>query len=258
MKKYAIFGLMVLACFTVKAQFELTGVRYAGYTTNAVPAGFSILAVPFGGFDTSNFVTNNISLEALISTNGLSIDDRLIVFNEANTNYYYYTLTGTGWSALDVADIGTSSTNFVTIIPGQPLSTIAKAQGYAFWLKTTNATIAQLQGVVNTNAAGITIAAGTSFTLVGNTLPSVLNLNSDSFTNNTWFTAGPPGRGDEIHVVSGNAYIQNVYYGGGWKKITYTTTNVVYSVPSDPIPAGSGMWYLRRGTTPETLTIKGN
>lgn len=243
MKKYAIFGLMVLACFNVKAQFELTGVRYAGYTTNAVPAGFSILAVPFGGFDTSNFITNNISLEALVSTNGLAINDRLIVFDEGSMNYYYYNFTGTAWTNLLVTELGGDSTNHVVDAP--LLSTITKAQGYAFWLKTTNATIAQLQGVVNTNAAGVLVATNV-LTLVGNALPTALNLNSASFTNaNPWFLSYSPdtGPGDEILVVSGGTnYVRNVFIDGQWKKNSGTQL-------SDDVPAGAGLWFFRRGDT---------
>jgi len=258
MKKYTVLSALAFTCLTMKAA-ELDGVRYGGYTTNAVPAGFSIVAVPFSGVDTnsSSFSVTNLSLEALISTNGLALGDRLIAFNEATTNYYYYTLTSTGWDSVEVANIGTGSTNFVKIVSGVPLSTVTKAQGYAFWLKSTNvATTVYLQGVVNTNAS-VAVAAGPSFTLVGNALPTALNLNSESFTNNTWFFAGYPGRGDEIHVATTNGkYIKNVYYGGGWKKIEYTTSNTVYSAASDPIPAGSGMWYLRRGTSAQTLVIK--
>lgn len=249
MKRYAIFGLIAFACFSVRAEtLELTGIRYAGYTTNAVPAGFSILAVPFSGFDTNGFTLANASLNELISTNGLTIGDRLIVFNEASTNYNYYSLTGTGWNPLPVAEIGTGSTNYVTILPGESLSTITKAQGYAFWLKTTNATIAQLQGIVNTNAAGVSIAAN-SFTLIGNALPGALDLNDPSFTNaNTWCTVGPPGFGDEIHVVAGSNYVKNVFVGGRWKLVEQPLGSTVFTNDAANISAGSGLWYLRHGT----------
>jgi hypothetical protein len=254
MKKYAIFGLMALACFSLKAApLELDGMRYAGYTTNAVPAGFSILAVPFSGFDTNSFTSTNLSLNALISTNGLTTGDRLIVFNETTTNYYYYALTGTGWNPLAVAEIGTGSTNFVKIITGDNLSTVLKAKGYAFWLKSQNPTTAQLQGIVDTNLIVIAIAEN-AFTLIGNALPTALELNSDSFTNNTWFTAGPPSVGDEVYVVSGTNYLRNIYYNGSWQYAQQTTTNTVLS-PASQIPAGAGVWFRRRGSS-QNLILK--
>jgi hypothetical protein len=241
MKKYAIFGLMALVCFSMNAApVELTGIRYAGYTTNAVPAGFSILAVPFSGFNTNSFSTNNISLESLVSTNGLAVNDRLIVFDEASTNYYYYNFTGTSWTNLLVTELGGDSTNYVVNAPA--LSTLTKAQGYAFWLKAGSPRIAQLQGIVNTNVAGVVVTTNT-LTLVGNALPQALDLNSPAFTNaNPWFLSYSPdtGPGDEILVVSGTNYVRNVFIDGQWKKNSGAAL-------SDDVPAGAGLWFLRRG-----------
>lgn len=251
MKKYAIFGLMVLAGFSVKAaQFELDGIRYGGYTTNAVPAGFSILAVPFSGFNTNSFATTNLSLEALVSTNGLATGDRLIAFNEATTNYYYYVFNGTVWNALNVTQIGTDATNQVVVVQGPPLSSLAKAQGYAFWLQSSSATTTFLQGVVDTNNTGVLIAAN-GFTLVGNALPTSLDLNSHSFTNaNPWFTTYDPitGLADEIHVVSGTSYVRHVFISRVWQMNSGQDD-------STPLPAGVGVWFLRRGSS-QTLKLK--
>jgi hypothetical protein len=244
MKKYTVISACALACLTMRAA-ELDGIRYAGYTTNAVPAGFSIVAVPFSGFDTTSFLSTNLSLEALISTNGLTVGDRLIAFNEANTNYYYYALTATGWDPLDVTEVTPDSTNHVINAPA--LSSITKAQGYAFWLKTQNATTAQLQGIVNTNATSVAVAAN-ALTLLGNALPTALDLNDSGFkTDNTWFTDGPPGIGDEIHVVNGSAYTKNVFFSGNWKLVQQTPSNTVFTADAATIPAGSGVWYNRRG-----------
>jgi hypothetical protein len=246
MKKFTVISACALAYLTMQAA-ELEGVRYGGYTTNAVPQGFSILAVPFSGFDTNSFTTTNLSLSALISTNGLTIEDRLIAFNEATTNYYYYALTSGGWSALNVAQIGTVSTNYVVIVNNPPaLSNVLKAQGYAFWLRTQNSTTAYLQGVVDENETSVAIASN-SWTLVGNALPSALDLNSSTFTNaNTWFTPYSPvtGPGDEIHVVvNGSNYQQNVFFKGSWKLLE----NGQPTTPST-VPAGAGVWFYRRGT----------
>jgi hypothetical protein len=251
MKRNVIFGLMTLslACLSLKAvALELDGVRYAGYTTNAVPAGYSILAVPFSGFNTNSFASTNLSLESLLSTNGLVNGDKLVVFDEAATNYYYYALTAAGWDPLDVTELGGDSTNHVVNAPA--LSTITKAQGYAFWLKAGSARTAQLQGIVNTNAAGVVLTTNT-LTLVGNALPTALDLNSTAFTNaNPWFLSYSPetGPGDEILVVSGTNYIRNVFIEGTWKKASDYTTSAT-------IPAGSGLWFLRRGDT-QTLIVK--
>jgi hypothetical protein len=245
MKKFTVFSALALGCLSMQAA-ELTGIRYAGYTTTSVPAGFSIVAVPFSGFDTNSFSTSNLSLAALISTNGLSIGDRLIAFDEASVNYYYYSLIATGWNPLTVVNVSPDSTNHVVDAPA--LSTIAKAQGYAFWLKTANPTTAYLQGVVNTNAA-VAIAAN-AFTLIGNALPTALDLNAPAFTNaNLWFTAGPPGFGDEIHVVNGSNYVKNVFFSGSWKLVEQTPSNTVFTADSANIPAGSGVWYKRIGSS---------
>jgi hypothetical protein len=251
MKKYAIFGLMALTCFCVKAaELELSGIRYAGYTTNAVPAGFSILAVPFGGFNTNSFATTNLSLEALVSTNGLTINDRLIAFNEATTNYYYYSLTASGWSPLQVNQINSDVTNQIKVIEGPALSDLTKAQGYAFWLQAQNATNVYIQGVVNTNDTEVSIAAN-GYTLVGNALPTSLDLNSHSFTNaNPWFKTYDPltGLADEIHVVSGTTYVRNVFIAREWRKDSGEYL-------SAQVPAGAGVWFLRRGSS-QTLKLK--
>ena len=248
MRKYTIISACALACLTMRAA-ELDGVRFAGYTTSAVPAGFTILAVPFSGFDTTSFLTANLSLEALISTNGLAINDRLIAFNEATKDYYYYELRAGGWYSLDVNELGSDSTNHVVNAP--ELSTFTKAQGYAFWLKTANPTTAYLQGVVNTNAAGVVVATN-ALTLVGNAMPEALVLNSVAFMNdNPWFLSYSPetGPGDEILAVSGTNYVRNIFIEGSWKKSPGGTVN------ADPIPAGSGVWFFRRGET-KTLIIK--
>lgn len=245
MKKYTVISACALACLTMQAAV-LDGVRYAGYTTNAVPAGFTIVAVPFSGFDTTSFVSTNLSLDSLISTNGLTIGDRLVAFDESTTNYLYYALTATGWDPLDVTEVGPDSTNHVVNAP--PLSTITKAQGYAFWLKTQNATTAYLQGVVNTNATGVAVAAN-AYTLIGNALPTPLDLTDVAFTNaNPWFIDGPPGIGDEIYVVNGSNYVRNVYFEGSWKYAQQTPSNTVFVAPAT-IPAGSGVWYNRRGAS---------
>ncbi len=246
MKKYTVLSALAFTCLTLQAA-ELAGVRYGGYTTNAVPQGFSILAVPFSGFDTNSFTTTDLSLNDLISTNGLAIGDRLIAFNEATTNYYYYALTSGGWSPLSVAQIETESTNFVVVVNNPPdLATVLKAQGYAFWLRTQSATTAYLQGVVDEKETSVDIASN-SWTLVGNALPSPLNLGSPTFTDaNTWFTPYSPvtGPGDEIHVVvNGSNYQQNVFFNGSWKLLE----NGQPTTPST-IPAGSGVWFYRRGT----------
>jgi hypothetical protein len=250
MKKYTVISACALACLTIQAaELQFNGTRYAGYATNAVPAGFSILAVPFSGFNTNSFAITNLSLEALISTNGLAINDRLIAFNEATEDYYYYELRSEGWYSLDVSELGADSTNHVINAP--ELSTFSKAQGYAFWLKTTNATTAYLQGVVNTNAAGVVVTTN-KLTLVGNALPSALVLNSVAFTNdNPWFLSYSPetGPGDEILAVSGTNYARNIFIEGSWKKSPGGTVN------ADPIPAGSGVWFFRRGDT-QTLIVK--
>lgn len=243
MKKYTVLSVLALACFNLQAA-EFDGTGFAGYTTNTVSKGFSIVAVPFSGFDTNSFAFTNLSLEALILTNGLSIGDRLIAFDEASTNYSYYSLTSTNWTPLKITEVATQdSTN--RVIDALPLSTFTKAQGYAFWLKTQSATTTvYLQGAVNTNAS---VAVATGFSLIGNALPTDLELNS-SFTNaNPWFAMGPPGFGDEIHVVVGTNYVKNVYVGGKWKRVEYPSTGAVFTNDSAIIPAGSGVWFKRIG-----------
>lgn len=253
MKKYTVISALAFTCLTLQAAV-LDGVRYGGYATKSVSVGYTILAVPFSGFDTTSFALASISLDDLISKNGLTEGDRLIAFDEATSNYYYYELTSGAWDPLDVTELGEGvTTNHVVNAPA--LSTITKAQGYAFWLKTQGATTAQLQGVVNTNAAGIAVSAN-AYTLVGNALPTALDLNASAFkAANTWFTDGPPGIGDEIHVVNGTGYTKNVFVSGSWKLVEQTSSNTVFTADSATIPAGSGVWFNRRGGS-ETFVLK--
>jgi hypothetical protein len=252
MKKYTVISACALACLTMRAA-ELDGVRYGGYATKALPGGFAIVAVPFSGYDTTSFASANLSLGSLISTNGLADGDRLIAFDESTKNYFYYELEAGAWNPLEVLDVLPDSTNNVVNAPA--LSTITKAQGYAFWLKTANATTAYLQGVVNTNATEVAIAAN-ALTLLGNALPTALDLNASGFkSDNTWFTDGPPGFGDEIHVVNGTGYTKNVFISGNWKLVEQTPSNTVFTADSATIPAGSGVWYNRRGTS-ATFVLK--
>lgn len=244
MKKYTVLSVLALACLNLQAA-ELDSVRFAGYTTNAVPAGFSIVAVPFSGFNTNSFAITNLSLEALILTNGLSSGDRLIAFDEATTNYCYYAWTVDGWDPLNIDEIAPDSSN--RVINALPLSDITKARGYAFWLKTASEKTVYLQGIANTSEAGVSVMAG-GFTLIGNALPSPLELNSLAFTNaNKWFTDGPSGVGDEIFVVSGTNYQRNIYFNGSWQYAQQTDTNTILTTALT-IPEGSGVWYRRRGT----------
>ena len=246
MKKYTVLSAVALTCFTLMGA-EMSGTRFAGYTTNVlVGTNFSIVAVPFSGFDTNAFAVASLSLDKLICTNGIPLGSRLIAFDEANKDYHYYSLEAAGWNPLTVNQVSPDSTNLVVNAP--PLSTILRAQGYAFWLKTTNGVAtAILQGVVNTNDTSVAIAAD-AFTLIGNALPTELLLNDSSFTNaNPWFTAGPPGFGDEIHAVNGRTYLKNVFFGGRWKLVEQTPSNTVFTADSANIPAGSGVWYKRIG-----------
>ncbi|MEI6645917.1 MAG: hypothetical protein WCP12_07745 [bacterium] len=245
MKKYTVLSVLALACCSMKAA-ELDGTGFAGYTTNTVSQGFSIVAVPFSGFDTNSFTFTNLSLNALILTNGLSIGDRLIAFDETSQNYSYYSLTSTNWNPLQVTDVAPDTTN--RVVNALPLSGFTKAQGYAFWLKTQSATTTvYLQGAVNTNAS---VAVASGFSLIGNALPTPLQLNDSSFTNaNPWFTAGPPGFGDEIHAVVGTNYVKNVYINSRWKQVEYPSTGAVFTNDAAIIPAGTGVWFKRIGTT---------
>lgn len=253
MKKYTVLSVIALACLSMQAA-ELTGTRFAGYTTCDVTAGFSIVAVPFSGFNTSSFEYTGISLDKLISTNGLAISDRLIAFDEATANYWYYELKSDGWYSLDVSELGEGSTEHIVNAP--ELSTITKAQGYAFWLRTENPTTVYLQGVVNTDAGGVTVAAN-KFTLIGNALPTPLNLNDSSFiAANDWFKPGPPGFGDEIHVVNGSAYVQNVYVSGRWKLVEQIPGKTIFTTDSASIPAGSGVWYYRNDNSQKNFILK--
>lgn len=248
MKKYTVFSVMALTCLSMKAA-ELIGERFAGYTTQTVPAGFSIVAVPFSGFDMTDFVTANLSLDKLISTNGLVVGDRLIAFNEETKNYYYYDFTENGWDPLDVTELGGDSTNHVVTAPA--LSTITEPQGYAFWFKPSAQRTLLLQGIANTNAVGVVVAAN-MWTLVGNALPASLDLNAVAFINaNPWFLSYSPdtGPGDEIQVVNGTGYLRYYFFDGRWKKAPG------YTVDADPILAGSGVWFFRRGDT-QTLSVK--
>ncbi len=253
MKKYTIISACALACLTMRAA-ELDGVRYAGFATNALPGGFALVAVPFSGFDTTSFVSTNLSLGSLIATNGLADGDRLIAFDEATKNYFYYELTAGVWDPLDVTEVTPEdSTNHVVNAPA--LSTVTKAQGYAFWLKTANPTTAYLQGVVNTNATTVAVAAN-GLTLLGNALPTALDLNDSGFkSDNGWFTDGPPGIGDEIRVVNGTGYTKNIFFSGSWKLVEQTPSNTVFTADAATIPAGSGVWYNRRGGS-ATFTLK--
>jgi hypothetical protein len=83
-------------------------------------------------------------------------------------------------------------------------------------------------------------------------MPEALVLNSVAFMNdNPWFLSYSPetGPGDEILAVSGTNYVRNIFIEGSWKKSPGGTVN------ADPIPAGSGVWFFRRGET-KTLIIK--
>lgn len=253
MKNYTMISALALTCFSLQAA-ELSSSSCAGFSTKSVSGGFAILAVPFSGFDTTAFVSTNLSLDKLISTNGLAFGDRLIAFDEASKNYYYYELTAAGWDPLNVTEVLPDSTNSVVNAPA--LSSITKAQGYAFWLKTQSATTAYLQGIVNTNATGVAVAAN-AYTLIGNALPADLDLNNADFkAANTWFTPGPPGFGDEIHVVNGSGYAKNVFFSGSWKLVEQTPSNQVFTADSPTISAGSGVWYMRRNVAGATFVLK--
>ena len=253
MRKYTIISACALACLTMRAA-ELDGIRFAGYASKAVPGGFTILAVPFSGFDAASYASTNLSLDAVLSKSGLAEGDRLIAFNESTKDYFYYELTSGAWDPLDVVDVSPEdSTNHVVNAPA--LSTITKAQGYAFWLKTANPATVYLQGVVNTNATTVSVAAN-GLTLLGNALPTALDLNESGFkADNGWFTDGPPGIGDEIHVVNGTGYTKNVFFSGNWKRVEQTPSNTVFTADAATIPAGSGVWYNRRGAS-ATFTLK--
>lgn len=117
MKKILSIAVASLAVAAVAAAFSPN----IGVTTLKITKKNTVIPVQYTSLDGSGPITAN----ALVCTNNIPLGSHLVIYN--NNSYTAWTLSGTGWEALDVATVSKISV-------GTPDQNQTLATGSAIWL----------------------------------------------------------------------------------------------------------------------------
>ena len=204
---------------------------------------------------------SDIMLADLVSTNGLvghstdpTLADQLIVLvDDSGLKYYYYYLDlEDGWTGIATAQKqpdGSEQSVTPTAAAALPVS-----RGEGFWLKrvATSSNPIYVQGEVSTSNPSTTIVNGLN--LIGYGSGEEMSLNGVNWTG----AEGGDGllqNSDKIIIVGNDGSLSFYYYfenpGTGWGAYPAGSNWVddSYTVANPTIPAGQGVWYLRRAAT---------
>ena len=213
----------------------------------------TIVAVPLVKIGAGD---NAIPVTELVLPDGLAAGDTLLHWN--GTAWDAWTIDNGQWTALRVAE-GNAS-NYAT-----PASDTALARGEAVWVNQQTAGKFYIYGQVATSGAeapSIAIAGGTdanpAYTMLGNPKTEDLNVNSLTFS-------GTPGASDRIVFAApgtslGWGELSYKDRSWGYDEITTETKNgrtvtKVTRKTDKTIPAGCGVWYVRKASGDLTVTL---
>ena len=217
---------IAVASLAVAAIADTTFSPNIGVTTLSLSLKNNVIPVQFKSLETAD---GNVTAGALVCTNNIDVGSHLYVYQ--NGAYTAWTLTATGWAALDIS----SDDGITAGVPadGQTLST-----GTAIWLsflsKPGSAKLVSVYGRV---------ATPTTTTITSGASTLVCNMTGDSKSFSTLLTGVTPKTGDKIRFVT-ETYEGEFSYSeknSAWKNFKTGVTGLPALAPYQ------GFWYLSNG-----------
>ena len=224
---------VVLASLAVAAIADPSYSPQIGVTALSLSQKNNIIPVQF-----TSLTNGNVTAAALVCTNNIPVNSHLYVY-DATSGYSAWTLSASGWQALDTASTADG------ISAGVPADGQTLVAGTAIWLSfpAERTVTVSIYGKV-TNSYSVEIAEGTKASpknyLLCNPTGTEASL-SAKFT-------GTPAVGDTIRLI-GDGSAATYTYGGsaGWYKILPNTKPTQSPLPT--IAGHQGFWYMSKGGT---------
>ena len=236
---------------------DVVSSNIVGYQRLAIPAeGYALLANPFvevGTGTTGQPVGYEINemfaddTENSTAGNSAGLGDQIQVWDSSTQGYdtYFFSArAGNAW-----ADVSTP----------RVASDVSFEFGDGYWYlnRAKDAYTLTVSGEVSTKEVQVTLAAS-GYTLVCNPFPADLPLNSE---NIDWATAGSTagnsaGLGDQIQLWDIETQGYDTYFFSARAGNAWADVGSPRVATTESIPAGQGFWYLNRGTSPITITLK--
>ena len=178
----------------------------------------------------------NVSVSNILSTVNLVNGDTVSVYT--SSGYQTWELTGGAWAPVTIVSQGGSGSS-------EAASSVRPAVGQGFWLCRHNGSAFTTVYVFGAYVTpGTTTAAHGTISLMGN--PKMAQAQATPTVANAV-------KGDQIQVIGGHTY---TYNGESWSYKSAPSGTVfptiVTGVPT--IPAGTGFWYVSKGSTDVTFT----
>ena len=202
-----------------------------GVTTLSLSQKNNIIPVQF-----TSLTNGNVSAAALVCTNNIPVTSHLYVY-DAISGYSAWTLSASGWQALDTASTADG------ISAGVPADGQTLVAGTAIWLSfpaEQNVTVS-IYGKVTTSYS-VGIAAGTKESpknyLLANPTASALSFS-------TILSDMTPKKGDTIRIIGDTDTYTYNETATKWYKISPGESPAEATLPS--LAAFTGFWYMSKG-----------
>ena len=190
-------------------------------------ANRKMLAIPFENYGTAG---EELNVSEIILTSTLKEGDELYIAKDGGYDVYKLAANGT-WTATS-KKVTVKANGTIETVDGTKATEATIARGQAVWLKT-EATIVSLMGQIASAKATVDIAGGNTqfaYNLVGPSTATAGVALTDEFG----------ATGDRVMLANGTTYVKTT---AGWKTTTRDDASKVV------IPAGTGFWYLAKGTS---------
>ena len=229
---------VVLASLAIAAIADPSYSPQIGVTALSLTQKNNIIPVQF-----TSLTNGNVTAAALVCTNNIPVNSHLYVY-DANSGYSAWTLSASGWQALDTASTADG------ISAGVPADGQTLVAGTAIWLSfpaQQNATVG-IYGKV-TDSYSVEIAAGTKQSpknyLLANPTDSAISLS-------TVLSGMTPKKGDTIRIIGDTDTYTYNETATKWYKISPGESPAEANLPS--LAAFTGFWYMSKGGT-GTITL---
>ena len=251
MKKLATLAALAALALPVIAT-EVTSSNVVGYQKLAIPAnGYALLANPFVQIGTGSSTPEGYALNDMFiddtenSTAGRAATqgDQIQTWDSARQGYstYFFSSWVNKWAGSNPRAATEDAFNF--------------GDGYWYLNRSDSAFELTVSGEVSEQEVTVTLIAN-GFTLVCNPFPADLPLNSESIN---WVSAGATAgraatQGDQIQIWNTETQGYTTYFFSSW--VNQWAGSNPRAATADSIPAGQGFWYLNRGDSDITITLK--
>ena len=256
MKKTTILAVALAAGLGYSSAWaaEVVSSNVVGYQKLSIPAnGYALLANPFvqvgtgsseepAGYAINDMFADDADNSTAGRTAGLG--DQMQVWDTATQGYttYFYSSWVNKW-ALNSTPRAATTDSFEA------------GDGYWYLNRGDSEYNLTVSGEVSTGEVDVTLAPG--YTLVCNPFPADLPLNGESvvFASEGATAGRTAGLGDNIQIWDVENQGYTTYFYSSWVS-KWALNSTPRAATADSIPAGQGFWYLNRGDSDITITLK--